>query len=258
MVDKANEKVVNVTDKSVTEGSDSALEDVFGVTGETEKKEETKVTVKKEEIEPEEQAERSRLGRRVKKLEDMLTDMGGKIDQLVSTPQRLTMQDSRNTFVEEDDFPEIISTREDFKKAYSAQKKNEEKERQNYETGYLRKLRELGGQNPDLHKEVVDEMMANFNVRYSDNPDLDAKLNYAEAKAALFSKRTAPTRPNVRGEKSQVSTNISVSTREEPSASAPLELDEHAKDFMRITGMKEDSAKEALKGETPMHLSSKR
>lgn len=254
--DVSQEVKDSVTDQTVTD-TDSAYEEE--VKQETTGKE--VVSEPREKPEPEDQRERSRLGREVKGLKDTVASLKEDLGAVLSKLDRLgPKREVISQGEDSEEIPEFIQTREDFLKANRALRRIEQKEQKKYEDVYVHKIRSLGSQNPDVHKEIFDEMMANFNNVITGDPEYDADLNYTKAKAALLSKKiaSAKPKPNVRGKETVPSTNLSVESREETRESSTPELDEFAEEFRKKTGMKDESIKAALAGETPVHLVGKR
>jgi hypothetical protein len=210
----------------------------------------------KEVEEPEDQSERSKLGRRVRRVEDSLTTILSKLDSALERREPNyhipSSQQTSSSF--QDDVPEVITTYDDFKKAQKKYRDDETKEQKKYEENYFRKLDQLRTENSDLHQEVVDEMMANFNVKHSGDASVDAELNYSKAYTSLLKKKVGVIKPKVRGEKSSSSTNLSVESRETSATSSEPQLDEFAKEFVSKVGMDGESVKRALGGEVPPHL----
>jgi hypothetical protein len=150
-------------------------------------------------------------------------------------------------------------TDEDIRKL-SAYERKKMVEQQKYSQNYLRSFF-MEGKNdregdPELYDEIFNEMASNFNVRYSNDPAMDAAVNYGKAARAVFKKKTASTKPkpNVKAEKTAASTSLDVKSRAAPEPSEELELDDEAREFVRKVGMKTESVREALKGEAPAHL----
>ena len=185
----------------------------------------------------------TKLGRRVKGLETTLAEMNQKLDAFLSRSEA----HDKEPVKENEDLPEIVSTPEDVFKVNRFLKKKEQEEQKIYSSNYLNIFRSLGSRDQELYAEIYDEMIKNFNVRYSDDPQADARINYAEAKAALLSRKFAPLKPNVKGKKSGIPTDLGVESREEPSSTEAIHLDDLAKDFVKSTGMKEESIRESLK-----------
>ncbi len=252
-----------VTEKGVTDADLEAAQVVEKV---VEARVEPEVVVKPTEEEPEEptdHGERSKMGRRIKRTEDMLDRILTKLDS-INYPQ------DRDTRRGNEEIPEVVSTPEDVEKVINARDRKIQEEQGRYEQGYISTLNKIRPKNLDvkeeaeIHEATLDLMEKEwkvFGIRRSDYPNLDAELNYSKAKAAILSRKMAspkPIKPNVKGERPVVSTNLSVSTSTETSTSTGLPpLDEHATDFVKYLqkqGMKEESIKDAFKGETPINL----
>ena len=230
---------------------DLAYEETFG--GEEHKtstpEKEKKIETPKE---PVSEDHPTKLGRRVKGLETTLSEMNQKLDAFLSRSDSRDRE--RETVKSNEELPEIISTPEDVIKVnrYMKKKDQEEevKDRENFSRNYLSSFKSLGSQkteDTELYPEIYDEMIKNFNVRYSDNPQADARVNYAEAKAALLSRKYAPKKPNVKAGKGGIHTDLGIESRETSISSEAVHLDDLAQDFAKSTGMKEESIREALK-----------
>jgi len=109
-------------------------------------------------------------------------------------------------------------------------------------------LRNFERDNPTLHQEIFKEMMTNFNVRRSNDPSLDADLNYTKAKSAVLAKKISASnpQPKVAGAKTTASTDLSIESRDIPPKGKELKLDPLAESFVRSTGMSEESQRKAM------------
>lgn len=224
------------------EGLDKAYEETFGgEEHETSTPKEEKKELKAKEPVPEDHP--TKLGRRVSGLETTLAEMNQKLDAFFS---RSEIRD-RETTKTDGELPEIISTPEDVIKVNRFQRKKEQEEQEAYSRNYLNTFKSFGSRDPEFYPEIYDEMVKNFNIRYSDDPRNDARVNYAEAKAAILSKKYAPLKPNVKDKKSEIPTDLGIESRETSTSSQTVHLDDLAQDFVKSTGMKEESIKEALK-----------
>ncbi len=220
-----------------------AYDETFGgeerktLTPEEEKKE------VKEVKEPVPEDHPTKLGRRVKGLETTLAEMNQKLDAFLSRSETR----ERETTKPDDELPEIVSTPQDVMRVNQFQKKKEQEEAKAFSRNYLNAFKSLGSGDSELYPEIYDEMIKNFDKRYSDDPVADARVNYAEAKVALLERKYAPKKPNVRGKKSEIPTDLGIESRETPSSPEAVHLDDFAQDFAKSTGMKEESIREALK-----------
>lgn len=215
-----------------------------------------KEELQKEVEEPEDQRERSQLGRRVRRVEDSLTTILSKLDSALERREpNYNIPSSQQTSSSFDnDVPEVITTYDDFKKAQKKYRDDETKEQRKYEENYFRKLDQLRTENSDLHQETVDEMMANFNVKHSGDANVDAELNYSKAQTSLLKKKVGTIKPKVKGEKLTSSTNLSVESRETSATTSEPQLDEFASEYAKKVGMNGESVKKALAGEIQPHL----
>ncbi len=252
---KSEESLESKETPPVEPVGDEELDSAAQTTEEEVVKVEKKETKKIEPEDEEEHRERSKLGRKVKQLEDVIQQQNERMEMLMA---KLETPASTNPYEDE------ILTEEDWKK-YRAIRKKETEEQTKYSQGYIRNFYAEGKKdregNPELYDEVYNEMAVNFNIRYSNDPSMDAALNYAKAKAAVLAKKTASPKlkPNLKGgDKPQASTNIDVKSRAAPEPSEEIELDDEAKEFVRKVGMKTESIREALKGEAPAHLSARK
>lgn len=151
------------------------------------------------------------------------------------------------------DFDAAVDQRAD--QRINQSKKTDDK----YNDDYMVTLSKLAqGDDKEVHDAIIKELMDNFNVKRSGDGALDADVNYSKASRAYFKKQlglkdkinplkgpgedTPPLGGGLEGEE--------MVNKETPMP----KLDEYAKHFVEKTGMKEDSVKEALKGEAALGL----
>lgn len=248
--DKANEQSQTVTDTPVTDADlDSALEG----SGQPETIVEPQAGVKP--IEEEDHSEKSRLGRKVKRMEEQFSSVLERFDDFMSQRGSIPPQPSPPA----DELPEFIQTPEDVERVVSARERKIEIAQQVYSGNYIKQLRGLGNVNTEIHDDILNEMSVNpnFNARHTGNPIVDARLNYAEAKASVLAKKTAGTRPNIPigGGSPTAPTGISATSRNAVTPTSELpELSEASKEFIRRTGMSEEDVKAALTGNAPLSI----
>jgi hypothetical protein len=230
--------------------------------------------------EPVDNSERSRLGRRLKQMEDtqkqLLDELhslrGGQPQQVQpqvhQIPENVTyndqfIQSQVDAAVERGDLPATIVTPQDQIQVTRFMDGLQQQIGNQYANQYIGTLNSqtLKGQTPDdIHAEVVAELYkveSPFNVRRYNNPALDAQMNYLEAKNAILMRKFSEKKPeNVfKGKpKDAPATGTSVSTRTETMNSDLPELDAASQDFIKRTGMSVDSVKNALKNEMPYYL----
>lgn len=283
------ESVTSVTDEALSSAYDATPEEQTETT-ETQETETKEIETQEEETqeqetenqenaipdEPTDNAERSRLGRRMKSIEEQNKKLlekvesltGGKKPEQTAVPENVTYDDSFiqsqiDLAVEKGIIPSTIVTPLDQVKVNNFVNGLQEKIGSQYATNYLGVLNssDLKGQTPDdIHAEVVTELQryeSPFNQRRYNNPLLDAKMNYLEAKESILMKRLSSGKPvnNFKGKpKDAPATGTSVSTKMAVTATELPALDETSLDFIRRSGMSEESVREALKAPMPIHL----
>ncbi|OHB71867.1 MAG: hypothetical protein A2W23_06360 [Planctomycetes bacterium RBG_16_43_13] len=211
------------------------------------------VTAKAAEAEPEGQdedkedhADKTRLGRKVKKLEDVMVTKT-EFSQLMNKLDTFMTKPAEQVSTEKIDIPEYVATPEDVEKVIQARERRIQADQETYQKAYVSTMVSIGNGN-EQHDEVVKEMMTNFNVRRTGNPQIDAELNYAKAQAAVLSRGATKTVP-VKGDK-PVAAGVTVgSTNTQRKVTLP-KLSAEAENFvayMRRQGMTDESIAEALK-----------
>uniref|UniRef100_A0A6H1Z9G9 Uncharacterized protein n=1 Tax=viral metagenome TaxID=1070528 RepID=A0A6H1Z9G9_9ZZZZ len=197
-------------------------------------------------IEPADPSERSQLGRRVRKIEDNVTQFTRKMDEFLTAFQGHGQQNTPDT--------EIISTAADVRKVLEDERKREMQSRQQYQNNFLQEITSLGDENPDFHAEVTREMFevpnSPFNQIKTGDPIADAHWNYSRAMKAVLAKKYAnpsrQTQPASRPNAVNVSTGVPVGTRTQTSAPPPVQLDEAAANFIKRIGRPADWAQRNL------------
>lgn len=178
--------------------------------------EEVSTTTEKVEPPPEtepDHGEKSRLGRKVKYLEDKLT----KVD---SIDQKLDALFKRFDTQKEEPLPDLPTGEDVVKivdKVISKREqdriKGEKKAQESYQSNYLNLLDEAVGEDEELRNLLVDPKSP-FNKTsdkgFFGNPAQDLLLNITKATKALRAKVPEPPKPNVKGVKSSVPTGVNV------------------------------------------------
>jgi hypothetical protein len=201
--------------------------------------------------EPEEEEEldhksKSKLGRNIKGLRSQMDAIMARLDQMQAPAK------AEPAHVETEEMPETISTPADIDKYLSAKEKRLQQEKLSYESGYLKQVQGLSKANEDMHEEIFAEMMQNFNVRHSNDASVDARINYAEAKAAVLNnklsekagglpKRATAGKPPVQPAASATHAATRVATIPK--------LDEHAADYVKYLkkkGMSDEQIAEEM------------
>lgn len=198
-----------------------------------------------------ENAERSQLGRKVASLARSNEELHNQLGQLTNNINTLVSTMGKN---KGNDEPFMIpTTKEDMERMFTDFQSRQLEGHRKYESGYVATFDKLLDTESDdrLRKQVEEEMLKNFNVKYSDDPARDAEVNFSKALASVLRKSTASAKPpvNVKGEKPQAVNNGS-SNNGGTKTKLP-DLSPEAMDFVKMTGMSTDSVQKALARETP-------
>lgn len=208
--------------------------------------------------EPTDHQTRSALGRKVKNIEDRLNAemelISGKLDQLMDN-NRTSSGDQGG---EEEEF--IPTTRKELDDYLNQRLQEREQQKttasQQYNTTYLKTVGTY--QNDEDYDAICKELDTNFNVRRSDNAEADAHRNYLEASRAYYRKKIKTSQkenPLKGNQKSDLPLGSGSENERQEEQETPLpKLDDMAVDFIKSTGMSEDSVKKALTGEPPLSL----
>lgn len=250
------------------ENNNDALNNKDALLGEKDKGEQGDLQIEEEDgkkREVKDQRLESALGRitgmqgKVDGLESKFSGLDEKLDTILST-----VSNPPQTQIAEPDYTQdadyMPSTKQELHQLYQGWRGEEIKKDQDYANGYMFQLDELAkGEEKETHQAIVDEMMANFNVRYSDHGPSDADRNYAKASRAYFKKqlglkdKTSP----ITGPDEQhppLGAGLGGEEMAEQQETGMPKLDPMAADFVRARGMSEEKVRAALKGEAPLSL----
>ena len=251
MVTEKDEK----KDEKLEEALEQEQESTETETEETEP-DETALEQEKEKLE-QKQAEhkaRSDLGRKVKAMEDRLdTEMGSlhnKIDQLLNKDTEVETEYDEDwiptTRKEMDDYLEMKLQKRD-----TIQKSNDQK----YHRSYQGSVNNYSNEND--YNEICKELEANFNVRRSDNGEVDGQLNYLKASKAYYRKKLSkPDKENpLKGKGNDLPLGAGVEGEKIIEKEEPMpKLDDAAQEYIKKTGMSKESVIKAMKKELPLGM----
>lgn len=211
--------------------------------------------------EPQDNRERSQLGRRVSDMERNISDFMSEVRETLADlkePRRDRFEDfDRREPVEERrsefDLDEPLTYKDLLK--WEEQKQIKEDK---YVSDYRAMIGAIGkATDRELHEAIVKEMGDNFNVKHSDSGAGDARVNYAEAKAAVYERMAKTNNPFKRGEGNSEEDHLGGPVQDpnrRPQKTPKLKLDPYAAEFVRRTGMSDEDINEALEGESPAYL----
>lgn len=200
----------------------------------------------------EEHEERSRLGRKVSKMEQTQTAFMDEMRGLMVQRQPEVRVDTL------DDEPIGLTKGEskaDFLRWREEERTKESETKVRYETDYRNSFSELGTEYTDAeHKKITDEMMANFNVVRSMDGAADGRENYLRAENSLL-RKGVKSRENPLAKKTpEAALGGAADSATDTSTTPIIKLDKYAQDFVDKTKMSDESIRKALTGETPLSL----
>ena len=193
---------------------------------------------------PADQADRSRLGRRITRYESEIKELKDMVKTLVEE-RKTPIVPYSEIYPPEEELPEYISTREDLEKVLDSREQKKIRNQQDYSNKYLKSFKSFATEDPENFQDIFAEMEKNFNNRYSDDATRDARINWLEARNVLLNKKFVPIKPNVRGKETSPA-NINIQTIMPMRETPDIKLSPLAEEFVRKTGMSEKSVKEAL------------
>lgn len=281
--------------------TDQELSEAFDKGKETPKEEEPAEVVSEEEPQPEapteeveeptpeepDEATKSRLGRRLKKMEEEFYGLRSGFDGIASKLDVLLSKEFKGTGgaqepEEEEELDEIVDgmTRKELQKTfekwqtnYEQKKAKEASSRQNaYAASYMRTLNLVGQNNemPEEEYESVYELCTGdgqpFNKVQTGNPEVDARLNFAEARAHFLTSGSAS--PNnspkvpLLGRRSRVPLEPKVTPKVPSKPSPPIKLPPDAEALLRDAKnrgieMSEEEVRQAISGPAPLTMGGK-
>jgi hypothetical protein len=147
-------------------------------------------------VEPEDNAVRSQLGRKVKAMEEQLGNIGPAIDRLnLFLDSQGTGEPEVEPEVEpEDDGEALIFTKKEVREEFSRLKAEEQKRTDNYAGSYEAELLAQSskfGDDQATFDQIWAEIEANYTPQVSDTPKQDAEMAYLRAKNAVLIKQVA-------------------------------------------------------------------
>lgn len=188
----------------------------------------------------EENAERSRLGRKVAYLER-------KVEELTNKPEPV-----EPILDDYDEDEEIVITkkslREQLKSIQEEEQQAAQAGRDKYQVAYIQKMDSLAGNDLVEHEAIVAEMVTNeeFNKIYHNIPEVDAELNYLKAKAKIQGTQKVTRKSPLKGGKPSASLAVPGQTKETPRKKTLPKIPDDAKRLMDKMGISEEEAMEAL------------
>jgi hypothetical protein len=201
--------------------------------------------------EPDDNAERSRLGRKVKYIEDSVGNLQSTLLEKMEYLQNLMYSRSSaagpEASPEEDD--DGIYTRGDLRREITRMKTEEERANSTYNSAYSQVIGKLSSDlSEDEFSEIDREFRTSFNFRHSNDPTADAERNWYKAERAVLRKKLAAPKREIplKTEKPSAPLGGSGGTKVDTKKTSSIKLDAAAREFIRRTGMSEEKAMRIL------------
>lgn len=186
--------------------------------------------------------DRSKLGRKVKNLEEQLKTLTRVIEEQKALIEQLALGKQKEPeSTEEEEIPDVPTTKDDVLKIiqYYEKKKmqDEAQKRQNYEKQYSTTLSTLlSAEEPSIRDEIYRIWVAKYNRVFTNDPVVDAEKGFLLAKVEALqklvtSKKSSPQYPT---------------TGYHSSYSGYIELSPEAERLAKYLGLSEEDIKEAM------------
>jgi len=136
-------------------------------------------------------AERSRLGRKVKYLEETITSLTSQLETQTKLLQSLVERMSPKEPAKEDDEEEVITTKKDVLRVLTEAEKKRMEEKARYENNYVKTFQSLLMQEEDgVRSDIYKTWNDKYNAVFTGDPVRDAEIGYLKAKVDVLSRHT--------------------------------------------------------------------
>lgn len=186
-------------------------------------------------------AERSRLGRKVKYLEETIVNLTSQLETQTKLLQSLVEQMSPKEPAKEEDEEEVITTKKDVLRVLTEAEKKKMEEKARYENNYVKTFQSLLMQEDDgIRSDIYKTWNDKYNVVFTGDPVRDAEIGYLKAKVDVLSRHTYKGREE---------------TPVQPTKSSPSEyskrytLNPEAMELAQYFGLSDDDIKSALESD---------
>lgn len=248
--------------------SDNELSDAFDKLFEEEnvgeKDDETNKSKVAEKPSQDDNAEKSRLGRKIKAMEEESKKNKELLDEILKEIRtgkqtKSEVVDKSESNDDEEEYPETITTPEDIERYNRVKAKKDQKALTEYQTKYRGLIKGYDGD--EHYKDVIELIKTNpeFDKIYTGDPAVDVEINYNKAAKVVLSKKVkaATTKKiDVHGDDNEENppAGLSGGGKVAKVDTKEIELDEHAKEFVAKVKMSKEDVATALKGDTPLNL----
>jgi len=201
------------------------------------------------EEEPEDNAERTKLGRKVKAQEDLLNDLNVKLDLLLSNKVEGLGKEEELEVEDEFDYDEPLtakSLKSLLPKLLREDSDSKTKKQATYEKGFLAEIVSQGmNMDETVHDEITQVLLEKYNKIITGDPKVDAELAFLKAERDYTLAHTGNKKKVLR---SNVAPEIDKPGRKgaAPKAVKMKKLDKSAQDFVDKLGLDAEFVQRAL------------
>ena len=218
---------------------EDVVEDSVEAAVEEDKEEKGQKKEEEEVEEPEDNATRSKMGRRLSGLEQQIEYLTAELKAANEKKDVVTGEDEPDG-----DMPMTRNEIRDYINEADNKKKDVKRA---YDNDYIRHAMAITDKlEAEEANEILKEMDNNFNGQYSDNGAADAEKNFYKAKIAVLEDASGKKNPLKGNTKSKVPTGVSGGDKVIEKEYKMPKLDEHAQDLIASSNFTEEQIKDAL------------
>jgi hypothetical protein len=236
------------------EKKEEELEDADKASEEDDSKKDESSDKKGSEETPEEELNRLRsLDGRVQPLQSKLQTLENTLESFMEFMKEEKGKSSKEEDDLDDDF--VPTTKEELNAWAEERDRKKDEERKQYEDRYRAQLKTFSKE--ENFEDIYDEMMANHNVRHSDDGIADAKVNFLNAKVTFLESKAKEKKSPLDKNRDKEAEHLGGGLESENmggKAPSAVKLDPEAVEYMKSRGMSEEKAREILSKEAPLEL----
>ena len=191
--------------------------------------------------EPTDNAERTKLGRKVARQEAQLSEIQSVLDRLANF-----MEDKgevRGSIIVDDDDEDAFLTPENLPKYLERENKKRETEQSKYQKRYTSEFASIGRSDENF-EDIWEIMLDKHNTIETGDPSADAKINFYKARAT-FLENNRVTNP-VKGKGSKTNTSVNLPNKMKGKTPVKVKLDAHAAEFVKKRGLSDEFVQKTL------------
>lgn len=213
--------------------------------------------------EPDDNAVRSKMGRKLADLENTVSVLRGEMKDLLTEAIKANQPEEQEPEEETLEFDEDEPlTAKDVLKILEHRERQRENTTSKYGNDYRDTIESLRkNYDGDVEEAIMKEFVDNHNLKHSDDGKSDARQNFQAAELAVFKRMAFGKDKPTKGAGSEDNAddlptggNMNDGSGKVKGRKINFKLDSVAKEFIQRTGMKDEDVADALDGDTPTYL----